>query len=261
MVDSTAGPLLHAISLILTPTEGVRELTANMECGSKPPRIALDGHVPASSSEPGTICAFLLPLSMATVVWEGSRLTERLWVGIWSVSSKPILRLPDVLIWVTTWPWLHVRIVSVTIWTCTWKSWTKHLLALYYYQDWMYSSLNSLCPNNSETKWENKSLVIGSAYIYCRRSWLSSNQTVVSTGAAESSCKFQEALSNWTVLPCLWSGGLHVGISTYICLCLPLLLHISGESTIPVFPSKTYQQLCILQSFPDTVRYCSLLII
>lgn len=104
---SAEGLRLHAIVLVMTPTEGARELTANMERGSRTsknrprrPRASIfvrDWHNLFSS----------LPLSIATVVERGSRLLERLWVGIWRASSQPILRLPDLL----TWPTLGNRIL------------------------------------------------------------------------------------------------------------------------------------------------------
>lgn len=62
MSTSAEGLLLHAIIFALTPTEGARDRTANMERGSRPLRIDPDGHVPVSSSEPGTICSPCFPL-------------------------------------------------------------------------------------------------------------------------------------------------------------------------------------------------------
>lgn len=48
---------------------------------------------------------------MATAAGRGSRLTERLWVGIWRVSFYAVLRLPDL-----------VTINPVTIWTLYFKA-------------------------------------------------------------------------------------------------------------------------------------------
>lgn len=52
------------------------------------------------------------------------------------------------------------------------------------------------------------------------------------TGAADSSREAKEAFSNRSLLPHLWSGGLHVRTGDGLYLRLSLLLHTSGQFTL-----------------------------
>lgn len=52
-------------------------------------------------------------------------------------------------------------------------------------------------------------------------------------GAAGSSCQSQEVFPNWPLLPHRWSGYLHVRTGDGIYLRLSLLLHTSGQLTLP----------------------------
>lgn len=59
---------------------------------------------------------------------------------------------------------------------------------------------------------------------------LSPNQTAFFlTGAAGSSCQAQKAFSNWSLLPHLWPGDLHVRTGVGLYLRLSLLLYTSGQ--------------------------------
>lgn len=173
----------------------------------------------------------------------------------------PVLRLPDLLPWLTTWQSPLVRIISVTIWIWyfIFNAWQcKRTYAHWYsitekdminiqvnYYAMLPVLLTKLLSSGFRDKWnyflsfcclfvclyetENTTCPSFCKYIVSLEN-LSPNQTAFFlTGAAGSSCQAQKAFSNWSLLPHLWPGDLHVRTGVGLYLRLSLLLYTSGQ--------------------------------